>query len=326
MNILEKQFVDLFEHKMNDAQMESFIKGSILSESTTPEEIAIAAEVMRRYAKTLEVDASIKPKMIDIVGTGGDKSGSFNISTTAALVVSACGCYVAKHGNRSITSKSGSADVLENLGIRLDLSIEQSKTLLEETGFTFMFAQSHHPAMKFIMPIRKKIGEKTVFNLLGPLTNPAGVEKFLIGVFDKTFVKKVAESLRLNNIKSAYVVSSKDGMDEICTSDITYACALKDEKLHEFEIDPEAYGLKKVPFEALHGGDATENAKILKAVLMNSSTDAQRDVVLINCAYALLAEGMARDVQEGIEMAKSAIKSNKAHDKLMNIIEVSSKL
>jgi len=319
-------FESLFNYEMNDAQMRDFLIFMRLDETTSVEAIAAAASVMRSHAIALHVNEALKPKLIDIVGTGGDKSGSFNISTTTSILVAACGAYVAKHGNRSITSKSGSADVLERLGIRLDLSLEATATLLEETGFAFMFAQNHHPAMKFIMPIRKSIDEKTVFNLLGPLTNPAGVEKFLLGVFDKAFVPKVAEALNLNHATSAIVVSSRDGMDEISISDITYAASLKEGLITEFEIDPESYGIKKAPFGAILGGDAAKNATILTHVLEAKAEDAQRDVVLINAAHALVVEGMARDIQEGLEIAKDAIASGKARAKLQQIIEVSSKL
>jgi anthranilate phosphoribosyltransferase len=319
-------FEQLFEHKMSEEQMRDFLISMRLDESTSIASIAAAASVMRSHAIALHVDPSLKSKLIDVVGTGGDKSGSFNISSTTSLLLASCGVYVAKHGNRSITSKSGSADVLETLGIRLDLSLEASAKLLEESGFTFMFAQNHHPAMKFIMPIRKSIDEKTVFNVLGPLTNPAGVEKFLLGVFDKAFVSKIAEALKMNDTSSAIVVSSKDGMDEISISDITYAASLKDEKIEEFEIDPQHYGIAKAPFAAIQGGDAKVNATIVHNVLKGSASDAQRDVVLINAAYALLAEGMARDVQEGLEIAREAIASGKALSKLKQIVEVSSKL
>ncbi len=212
------------------------------------------------------------------------------------------------------------------LGIRLNLSLEATTTLLQETGFAFMFAQNHHPAMKFIMPIRKSIDEKTVFNLLGPLTNPAGVEKFLLGVFDKVFVPKVAEALKLNHATSAIVVSSRDGMDEISISDITYAASLRDGVITNYEIDPEEYGIKKAPFSAILGGDATQNATILSNVLYGKADDAQSDVVLINAAHALLVDGKARDIQEGLEIARDAIASGKAKEKLQKIIEVSSKL
>jgi len=216
--------------------------------------------------------------------------------------------------------------VLEALGIRLDLSLENTAKMLEETGFAFMFAQNHHPAMKFIMPVRKSISEKTVFNVLGPLTNPAGAEKFLIGVFDKAFVLKLAEALRLDDAKSAIVVSAAEGMDEISISGITYAARLKDGIIKEYEIDPQEYGIKYAPFEAILGGDAKQNAVILRNILENRAETAQRDIVLVNAAAALLADGMARDMQEGLEIATDAILSGKAADKLQQIIKVSSTL
>ena len=306
--------------------MRELLLSVTLDEQTPVEVIAAAASVMCSHAIELPVDASLQPKLIDIVGTGGDKSGSFNVSTTTAILCASAGAYVAKHGNRSITSKSGSADVLEALGIRLDLSLEQTARMLEETGFAFMFAQNHHPAMKFIMPVRKSLSEKTVFNVLGPLTNPAGVEKFLLGVFDKTFVPKIAEALKLNKASSALVVSAEEGMDEISISGITYAARLKEGAVREFEIDPEAYGLKRAPFEAILGADANVNAQILHNVLAGQAEPAQRDIVLLNAAAALEADGMARDMQDGLEIARDAVKSGKARSKLAQIIKVSSTL
>ncbi|MEA2111898.1 MAG: anthranilate phosphoribosyltransferase [Campylobacterota bacterium] len=322
----KNEFQKLFEHKMSDREMRDFLISMRLDETTSVESIAAAASVMRDHAIKLHVDTSLTPKLIDIVGTGGDKSGSFNISTTTSILVASCGAYVAKHGNRSITSKSGSADVLEALGVRLDLTLGQSAKMLEDSGFCFMFAQNHHPAMKFIMPIRKSIDEKTVFNVLGPLTNPAGVEKFLLGVFDKAFVPKIAEALKINDAKSAIVVSAAEGMDEISISGITYAASLQDGIIKEFEIDPETYAIKRAPFDAILGGNAKENAEILRNVLSNKASDAQRDIVLINSSAALVAEGMARDIQDGLEIARDAINSGKALSKLKQIVEVSSKL
>lgn len=325
-NEVKKEFERLFNHEMDDTQMREFLLSMKLDADTPVEAIAAAASVMRSHAVALPVKSALVPKLIDVVGTGGDKSGSFNISSTTAILLAACGAYVAKHGNRSITSKSGSADVLEKLGIRLDLSLEAASRMLEETGFAFMFAQNHHPAMKFIMPVRKSIDEKTVFNVLGPLTNPAGVQKFLLGVFDKVFVPKIAEALRLNHATSAIVVSAEEGMDEIGISGITYAARLKDGNITEYEINPEDYGIAKAPFEAILGGDAARNAAILSNVLGGKSSEPQRDIVLINAAAALEAEGMARDMQEGLEIARDAIGSGKAIEKLQQIIAVSSKL
>lgn len=321
-----KQFELLFEHKMSDEQMRELLTGLRLDESTNVETIAAAAHVMREHCVPLHVSEDLKDKLIDIVGTGGDKIGSFNISSTVSLLVASTGAYVAKHGSRSVTSKSGSADMFESLGIRLDLSLQNSAKLLEETGFTFMFAQNHHPAMKFIMPIRKSIPNKTIFNILGPLTNPAGAKKTLLGVFDRSFVPKLSEALKINEATDAMVVSSKEHMDEISISDITYAARLTKGSIEEFVIDPEIYGIKKAPLKAIIGGDGDENAKILTDIFDNRATDAQRDIVLINAAAAFIVNGSARDFQDGLEIAREAIGSGRAKAKLKQIIEVSSKL
>ncbi|MDA7816681.1 anthranilate phosphoribosyltransferase [Sulfurimonas sp.] len=322
----KKSFTSLFNHEMSDEVMREFLLNMTLDESTKVDDIAAAAEVMRSFAIPLPIKDEIRPNLLDVVGTGGDKIGSFNISSTVALLTASCGSMVAKHGSRSITSKSGSADMFEELGVRLDLSIENSARLLEEAGFTFMFAQNHHPAMKFIVPVRKSIPDKTIFNILGPLTNPAGAQKSLLGVFDKAFVPKMAEALKINGATSAIVVSSAEGMDEISISDVTYATQLKDGILKDFIIDPQEYGIKRVPLEAIMGGEAKENAKILYEIFNGSSTEAQRDVVLINCAVALMVDGLARDIQDGLAMAREAISNARAKKKLRQIIEISNKL
>ncbi len=321
-----KAFTSLFNHEMNDAEMREFLISMRLDENTSVDALAAAATVMRSNAIALPVSEELRPKLLDVVGTGGDKIGSFNISSTVALLCASMGSYVAKHGSRSITSKSGSADMFESLGVRLDLSIEQSARLLEECGFTFMFAQNHHPAMKFIMPVRKSISEKTIFNVLGPLTNPAGVEKIMLGVFDRSFVPKIAKALQINKVKSAMVVSSREKMDEISISDISYAARVTEAGIEEYEIDPLLYGIKRQPLEAIIGGDADENAKILHNIFNNSATDAQRDIVMINAANAFIVDGKARDIQEGLELAKEALLSGKAKAKLQEIIRVSQKL
>ncbi len=323
---VKKQFTSLFEHKMSDEVMREFLISMKLDEFTSVESIAAAAEVMRSYAIPLPIPAALRPKLLDVVGTGGDKIGSFNISSTVALLVASCGSIVAKHGSRSITSKSGSADMFEELGVRLDLSIQNSAKLLEESGFTFMFAQNHHPAMRFIVPVRKTIPDKTIFNILGPLTNPAGAQKSLLGVFDKAFVPKMAEALKINGATSTMVVSSREGMDEISISDITYVSQLRDGLVHEFIIDPQEYGINRVPLKAIIGGDSKENAEILYNIFDANSTDAQRDIVLINAASALMVDGLARDIQDGLEIAKEAIRKGKAKEKLAQIVEISNKL
>ena len=319
-------FTSLFNNEMSENEMREFLVSIKLDTHTPVEFIAAAAEVMRSNAIALPISEELRLKAIDVVGTGGDKIGSFNISSTVALLISASGCYVAKHGSRSITSKSGSADMFEKLGIRLDLNLTNSAKLLEESGFTFMFAQNHHPAMKFIMPVRKSISDKTIFNILGPLTNPAGVKKSLLGVFDKALVPKMAEALRINGATSTIVVSSKEGMDEISISDITYASRLNNGIVNEFEIDPQEYGIKKVPLKAIVGGDASFNAQILHNIFEDKATEAQRDIVLINAACALMVDGIARDIQDGLEIVQEVIKNGKAKEKLVQIIDISNKL
>lgn len=322
----KEKFTSLFNHEMSDEQMKDLLEGMKLDKNTSVESIAAAAEIMRLHAYPLPISEDLSNKSLDVVGTGGDKIGSFNISSTVSILASAAGCSVAKHGSRSITSKSGSADMLEMLGIRLDITPTQSAKLLEEVGFCFMFAQNHHPAMKFIMPVRKSIPNKTIFNILGPLTNPANVKKSLLGVFDKSFVPKMAEALKINGSTSAIVVSSAEGMDEISLSSVTYAAHLKDGAVREFEIDPEEYGIKKAPLQAIVGGDAKENAQILYNIFDSSATEAQRDIVLLNAAAALMVDGKASDIQEGLEISREIIAKGKARLKLKQIIEVSNKL
>ena len=319
-------FTALFNHEMDDTEMRAFLLSMTLDENTSVDALAAAATVMRSNAIALPVSKELRPQLLDVVGTGGDKIGSFNISSTVALLCASMGSYVAKHGSRSITSKSGSADMFESLGVRLDLSIEQSAKLLEESGFTFMFAQNHHPAMKFIMPIRKSIPDKTIFNVLGPLTNPAGVEKIMLGVFDKVFVPKIAEALQINKVRSAMVVSSRERMDEISISDISYAAQVSADGIKSFEIDPAAFGIKRQPLSAIVGGDADENAQILHNIFENRATDAQRDIVMINAANAFIVDGKARDIQDGLAIAEEALKGGRAKAKLKEIITVSQKL
>jgi len=322
----KEEFEKLFNHKMSDEEMKEFLLSLKLDETTPVEVIAAGADVMKTHSIKLPVSNELKDKTIDIVGTGGDKIGSFNISTTTSIICAAAGSYVAKHGNRSITSKSGSADVLEVLGIKLGLEPEENAKLLEETGWCFMFAQKHHPAMKFIMPIRKSIDEKTVFNILGPLTNPADVKKSLLGVFSKEFVPKMAEAMKLNGAKNVMVVSSEEGMDEISISGITYATHLKDGQMKELIIDPSEYGIRKNLLSSIKGGDAQKNGSIIMDILEGYASDAQRDVVVLNAGVALYVDGMADDIQQGIEMARDTLEFGIAREKLLQIAEISSKL
>jgi len=318
----KQAFERLFANQMSFNEAIDFLT-LLYKNGETTEEIRAAVEVMRENSINLDINEEIKDKLIDNCGTGGDKSGSFNISTTVSVVLSSLGCYVAKHGNRSITSKSGSADMLEALGVKLDLSNEHKKTMLEDCGFTFLFAQNHHPAMKHIMPIRKSMPNRTIFNILGPLTNPATVKRHLIGVFDYTFAPKMAEVLRQVGSKKGVIVCSNDGLDEVSVCDITRAIFFDSSSINETEIDPTEYGIKKYSQEELKGGDALHNAKITYDLLKHRIDGAKKDIVVINTALALMSADLARDIKDGIEMARYAIDSNIAFNKLEKIIAVS---
>jgi len=315
------KFEKLFNNEMSESEAKELLV-SLYEKGEEAAEIAAAADVMREHSVKLPVSEELREKLIDVVGTGGDKSNSFNISSTTALLLAAAGSYVAKHGNRSITSKSGSADMLEALGINLNLSPENQVKMLEKTGFTFIFAINHHPAMKYIMPIRKSLNHRTIFNILGPLTNPAGAKKYLLGVFAPGFVEKIASALVLMDIKSAMVVSSLDGMDEISVESPTKAVYYNGAVLKDMEIDPENYGLKGKKAN-LTGGSAEENAQITKGVLSGRIKDDKRNAVLLNAGAALFVDKKAGSVEEGIKKAAEIIDSGRAFEHLQKIIEVS---
>jgi len=322
---IKQQFKKLFSNEMPEQEARQFLI-DLYEKGESGTDIAAAASVMREHSVKLPLSDDLREKAIDVVGTGGDKSGSFNISTTVSLLLASMGCVVAKHGNRSITSNSGSADVLEALGVNLNLSVDHQIKMLEETGFTFIFAMNHHPAMQYIMPVRKSIGHRTIFNILGPLTNPAGAQKYLLGVFDPTFIKRMAEALLELDTQRAFVVSSHDGMDEIslaCNSSFAY---VENGRILEGEVNPENFGFAKAPKEAILGGDALFNAQITRDILSGKEKGAKRDIVLLNAAYALFADGAVRDIEEAIEKAKDAIESGSAAAHLETISKVSQQL
>jgi anthranilate phosphoribosyltransferase len=322
---VKNQFEKLFNNKMSETEARKFLI-DLYEKGESGADIAAAASVMREHSVKLSLSDELREKAIDVVGTGGDKSGSFNISTTVSLLLASLGCVVAKHGNRSITSNSGSADVLETLGINLNLSVENQIKMLEETGFTFIFAMNHHPAMKHIMPIRKSIDHRTIFNILGPLTNPAGARKYLLGVFDPAYIKRMAEALLELDTKRAYVVSSHNGMDEISLACNTSFAYVEAGRISEGEINPETIGFKCAPKEAILGGDAAFNAQITRDIFSGEESGAKRDIVLLNAAFALFVDGNVRDIQEAVEMAKEGLDSGKAREHLNKIADVSQKL
>jgi len=318
-------FERLFENKMSADEAKEFLI-ALYKKGESATDIADAASVMRKHSIKLPLSSRLQERAIDVVGTGGDKSGSFNISSTVSLLLSSMGCVVAKHGNRSITSNSGSADLLEELGINLNLSTTKQIEMLEDVGFTFIFAMNHHPAMKHIMPIRKSIPHRTIFNLLGPLTNPAGARKYLLGVFSPEYIQVVAEALCELDVIRAYVVSSDDGMDEISLATTTQYAFIEDGSITRGVIDPREYGLSLAPKEAIVGGNAKENADITRAIFDGSSTDAQRDIVLLNVAFALHTDGKVHSIEDGLSMAKDALSSGVAYRHLEKIVKTSNSL
>jgi len=322
---IKSQFEKLFNNEMSDSEARQFLI-DLYEKGESGTDIAAAASVMRAHSIKLNLSDELRARAIDIVGTGGDKSGSFNISTTVSLLLASMGRVVAKHGNRSITSNSGSTDVLEVLGLNLDLSIENKIKMLEETGFCFFPATDHHPAMKHIMPIRKSIEHRTIFNLLGPLTNPASAQKYLLGVFDPNYVKVMAEALLELDTKRAYVVSSRDGMDEIGISTNTAFAYVEHGRISEGEINPETFGFKLASKEAILGGDAKHNAQITRDIYSGEERGAKRDIVVLNAAFALFVDGNVRDIQEAIEMVETQLDSGKTREHLNFMAEVSQKL
>src|SRR5271154_3892414 len=284
----------------------------------TVEEITGAVSAMR--AKMLRVKAP--PDAIDVVGTGGDGSGSFNISTCAALIVAGAGVPVAKHGNRALSSKSGAADVLSALGVNIDLTPEQIGHCIREAGIGFMFAPAHHPAMKNVAATRVELGTRTIFNLLGPLSNPAGVKRQMIGVFSKHWTEPLAQVLKNLGAERVWVVHGSDGLDEITTSGPTSVSALEDGAVRNFEISPDEVGLPRVKPEALRGGDATANAQAVQHVLEGQKT-ALRDIALFNAAAALVVAGKAKTLKAGLDLAAHSVDSGEAEGRLDRLIVVS---
>src|ERR1700727_1370540 len=284
----------------------------------TVDEITGAVSVMR--AKMLRVAAPADA--VDVVGTGGDASGSFNISTCAALTAAGAGVTVAKHGNRSLSSRSGAADVLTALGVNISLSPEAIGRCIAEAGIGFMFAPAHHPAMKNVAATRVELGTRTIFNLLVPLSNPAGVRRQMIGVFSRQWTEPLAQVLKNLGAEAVWVVHGSDGLDEITTSGPTSVTALENGAIRSFEIAPEEVGLKPVAGEALKGGDAAANAVALQSVL-DGRPSPYRDVALLNAAAALVVAGRAKDLKEGMTLGIQSIDSGAAAERLKRLIAVS---
>jgi anthranilate phosphoribosyltransferase len=284
----------------------------------TVDEIAGAVSVMR--AKMTRVEAP--EGAIDVVGTGGDGAGSYNISTCAAFIVAGAGVPVAKHGNRALSSKSGASDVLTALGVKIDLTPEKIAQCIRDAGIGFMFAPNHHAAMKYVGPVRVELGIRTIFNILGPLSNPAGVRRMMVGVFAPTWVEPIAQALATLGTEHAWVVHGSDGLDEITGTGKTFAAEVKNGKVRLFDIHPEELGLICCDAEALKGGDGAVNAAALRGVLEGKSS-AYRDVAVLNAAAGLVVAGKADTLAEAVVLAGASIDSGAALGRLEKLIKVS---
>ncbi|HEY2884582.1 MAG TPA: anthranilate phosphoribosyltransferase [Rhizomicrobium sp.] len=301
---------------VSDVRIAAFVTALAVRKPTI-DEIVGASRAMRSAMTTIEAN----PYAIDLCGTGGDGAGTLNISTACAFVVSSCGVPVAKHGNRNMSSRSGTADCLEALGVKIDLGPAEASRCLREAGLCFLFAQTYHPAMKHAARVRQALGFRTIFNLLGPLSNPARVRRQLIGVYARDWVEPLADALARLGADRVWVVYG-DGLDEIATSGPTRVAMLAEGKVTVREIGPEDAGLSWSPLSALAGGTATENAAALKR-LLEGETGAYRDIVLINSAAALVIGGKVQDLKEGVVLASAAIDDGAAKEKLDALITIS---
>ena len=297
-------------------QMSAYLTALSLKGETIDEITASAAGMRAHCIKLLH-----EKDVLEIVGTGGDGSNSFNISTTASLVIAAGGVPVAKHGNRAASSKSGAADVLEALGVKITISPEKSAQVLEKINICFLFAQNYHIAMKYVAPIRKELGIRTVFNILGPLSNPAGAKMELMGVFDEALVEPLAQVMANLGVNRGMVVYGQDSLDEISMSAPTTVCEIKDGWFTSYEISPEQFGYTRCSKEELQGGTPAENAQITLAILKGEERGAKRQAVCLNAGAALYIAGKAKNIEEGVRQAEKLIDSGAALDKLNEFIK-----
>lgn len=315
----EQVMDEIMSGEASQIHMGAYLTG-LRMKGETIEEIAASASGMRKHATKLLHDMDV----LEIVGTGGDEANTFNISTTAGFVVSAAGIPVAKHGNRSVSSKCGAADVLEALGVKITISPAQSAAILKEIGLCFMFAQTYHSAMRFVAPVRKELGIRTIFNILGPLANPAGANFELMGVYDDALVEPLAKVLDRLGVKRAIVVHGADGLDEISLSAPTKCCEVRDGKITSFEITPEQLGLKRCAKEDIVGGDPAENAEITRAIL-NGEKGPKRDAVIMNAAACIYMVREGITLQDAVKIAEDMIDSGKAKQQLEKFIELSNR-
>ena len=323
-DLTESEMIEVMNEIMTGAaspgQIGAFIT-ALRIKGETVAEITGAARVMREKVTKIEVRDK---KVVDTCGTGGDETMTFNISTAAAFVAAGAGLTVAKHGNRSVSSRSGSADVLKALGVNIEAEAARVEECLQEIGIGFLFAPLLHGAMKYAAPVRKEIGIRTIFNILGPLTNPAGARCQVIGVYDDSLTDTLGKVLANLGSEHAFVVRGEDGLDEITLAAETKVTELKNGSLRTYHIKPENFGFKRCGLEDLKGGDPEQNAEIIR-VILKGKRGAQYDVVLLNAAAAICAGGMSNSIEEGISCARGSIDSGSALDKLNKLVEMTNK-
>lgn len=311
---------EIMEGRAGEVQTGAFLI-ALRAKGETVAELVGLARTMRNLAAQVDVN---RDDLVDTAGTGGGPT-TFNISTTAALIAAGAGCAVAKHGNRSATSRCGSADLLEALGVQIELTPEQVATCIDEIGFGFMFAPKHHQAMAHVIPVRKELAVRTIFNLLGPLTNPAGARRQLLGVSDRTFQETIAEALLSLGCDHAMVVSADDGLDELSIADRTRVVEVADGRTDEWFVEAEDLGLGIAPLETIAGGDSDQNAGVTQSIL-DGEQGAQRDVALLNAGAAIFVGGSAVNLGDGVEQARQAVDSGAAADVLARLIDRSREL
>lgn len=308
---------EIMSGEKSEAEIAAFLTAlKIKGESVS--EIVAGAKVLRKKAAPIDMGDL---RTIDTCGTGGDSTGTYNISTAVAIVAAAAGVPVVKHGNRSVSSKCGCADVLEASGIKIDLTPEAVKACVTDIGIGFLFAPTFHSAMRFVGPTRKALGFRTIFNILGPLANPANAKAQVVGVFSEALVPIYAEVLKALGLERVLVVHGKDGLDEITITDATMAAELKDGEITYFTIKPEDYGLTRATLEDIKGGETAENAEILRQVLSGEDLGAKRDILLINAGAALYVADKTPSIHEGMAIAKEVIDSGRAMDKLKAFVD-----
>lgn len=316
----EEAMKTIMSGNATQAQIGAFLT-ALRMKGETIEEISACAKIMREFAE--RINPKVDGTLVDTCGTGGDKVKTFNISTISALVVAGADIPIAKHGNRSVTSKAGSADVLEALGVKIDLPPKDVERCIEKTGIGFMFAPVFHKAMKHAIGPRKEMGIRTVFNVLGPLTNPASAKAQVLGVFDAGLTEKLANVLKNLGVERALVVHGLEGLDEISTMGQTKISELNGSEVRTYKIEPEDFGFKRAQITELSGGNAKYNARIVVDLLKNGEKGAKRDIVVLNAAAGIYVGGKATSIREGIELANESIDSGKAYEKLVALVRES---